>query len=71
VARLGWRPTDPAETIPISVRWHLAHPPADPDQDFDPDDRALAAAGQGHRPGAPGADRRRLDAEDGHVRLPW
>jgi nucleoside-diphosphate-sugar epimerase len=45
VARLGWRPTDPAETIPISVRWHLAHPPAGPDQDFDPDDRALAAAG--------------------------
>ena len=34
-----------AETIPVSVRWHLAHPPADPDQDFSPDDRALAAAG--------------------------
>ena len=41
---LGWRPTDPAETIPLSVRWHLAHPPADADQDFSPDDRALAAA---------------------------
>ena len=44
MTRLGWRPTDPALTIPISVRWHLAHPPADPDQDFSPDDRALAAA---------------------------
>jgi nucleoside-diphosphate-sugar epimerase len=42
--RLGWRPTDPAQTIPVSVRWHLAHPPDDPDQDFSPDDRALAAA---------------------------
>jgi nucleoside-diphosphate-sugar epimerase len=45
MTQLGWRPTDPAQTIPISVRWHLAHPPADPDQDFSPDDRALAAAG--------------------------
>jgi nucleoside-diphosphate-sugar epimerase len=43
MTRLGWRPTDPAETIPISVRWHLGHPPADPDQDFSPDDRALSA----------------------------
>jgi nucleoside-diphosphate-sugar epimerase len=41
---LDWRPTDPALTIPISVRWHLAHPPTDPDEDFSPDDRALAAA---------------------------
>jgi nucleoside-diphosphate-sugar epimerase len=38
---LGWRPTDPAQTIPVSVRWHLAHPPSDPDQDFSPDDRTL------------------------------
>ena len=44
VTVLGWRPTDPAETIPRSARWHLAHPPADPDQDFSPDDRALAPA---------------------------
>jgi nucleoside-diphosphate-sugar epimerase len=43
--RLGWRPTDPAQTIPASVRWHLAHPPEDPGQDFAPDDRALAGAG--------------------------
>jgi nucleoside-diphosphate-sugar epimerase len=41
---LGWRPSDPAESIGVSVRWHLAHPPADSDQDFSPDDRALAAA---------------------------
>lgn len=43
VALLGWRPADPAETIPLSVRWHLAHPPAGPDTDFSADDRALAA----------------------------
>jgi nucleoside-diphosphate-sugar epimerase len=43
--QLGWRPTDPAQTIPVSVCWHLAHPPDDPDPDFSPDDRALAAVG--------------------------
>ena len=41
---LGWQPTDPSVTIQVSVRWHLAHPPPDADQDFSPDDRALAAA---------------------------
>jgi len=41
---LGWQPSDPATTIPVSVRWHLDHPPPDADQDFSPDDRALAAA---------------------------
>ena len=41
---LGWRPTDPAQTIPVSVRWHLENPPQDPGQDFSPDGRALAAA---------------------------
>ena len=30
VTVLGWRPTDPAQTIPLSVRWHLAHPPPIP-----------------------------------------
>lgn len=40
---LGWRASDPAEAIARSVRWHLAHPPADADPDFGPDDRALAA----------------------------
>jgi len=41
---LGWRPSDPAETIPLSVRWHLENPPEEVDEDFSPDDRALAAA---------------------------
>ena len=41
---LGWRSSDPAETIPVSVRWHLANPPAEVDEDFSADDRALAAA---------------------------
>ena len=41
---LGWRPSDPAETIPVSVRWHLENPPAEADGDFSADDRALAAA---------------------------
>jgi nucleoside-diphosphate-sugar epimerase len=45
MTRLGWCPTNPAQTIPLSVRWHLAHPPAHPDQDFSPDDRARAAVG--------------------------
>jgi len=40
---LGWQPSDPATTIPVSVRWHLAHPPSESDEDFSPDDRALAA----------------------------
>jgi nucleoside-diphosphate-sugar epimerase len=44
ITQLGWRPTDPAQTIPISVRWHLENPPADPDHDFSSDDRALALA---------------------------
>ena len=44
-AVLGWQPSDPETTIPVSVRWHLDHPPADADQDFSPDERALAAAG--------------------------
>jgi len=45
MTRLGWQPADPAKSIATSVRWHLEHPPADPDEDFGPDDRALAAAG--------------------------
>jgi nucleoside-diphosphate-sugar epimerase len=40
---LGWRPSDPAETIPLSVRWHLENPPPEVDEDFTADDRALAA----------------------------
>jgi nucleoside-diphosphate-sugar epimerase len=41
---LGRRPSDPAETIPLSVRWHLENPPPEVDADFSADDRALAAA---------------------------
>jgi nucleoside-diphosphate-sugar epimerase len=41
---LGWRPSDPAETIPVSVRWHLENPPSEADEDFSADDRALSAA---------------------------
>jgi nucleoside-diphosphate-sugar epimerase len=40
---LGWRPAGAESGIAASVRWHLAHPPADPDPDFGPDDQALAA----------------------------
>lgn len=40
---LGWRPADADDAVRRSVRWHLTHPPADPDPDFTPDDTALAA----------------------------
>ena len=40
---LDWRPADPAAGLAASVRWHLAHPPADADPDFSADDAALAA----------------------------
>jgi nucleoside-diphosphate-sugar epimerase len=39
---LDWHP-DPAAGIARSVTWHLAHPPADPSDDFTADDAALAA----------------------------
>lgn len=38
---LGWSTSDPFETLTTSVRWHLAHPPADTSADFAADDRAL------------------------------
>ncbi|HKW70836.1 MAG TPA: NAD-dependent epimerase/dehydratase family protein [Candidatus Dormibacteraeota bacterium] len=41
--RLGWTTSDPFETLRTTVRWHLAHPPADPGEDFAADDRALAS----------------------------
>jgi nucleoside-diphosphate-sugar epimerase len=44
MTRLGWQPADPVESTATSVRWHLENPPADPDPDFGPDDRALAAS---------------------------
>ncbi|MGW7482302.1 NAD-dependent epimerase/dehydratase family protein [Nonomuraea muscovyensis] len=40
---LGFRPRDPAAAIADSVRWHLAHPPADAFTDFAEDDRALSS----------------------------
>jgi nucleoside-diphosphate-sugar epimerase len=41
---LDWTPSDPATTVPKSVRWHLANPPTDGGSGFDADDAALAAA---------------------------
>lgn len=41
-AALGWSDTDPVEALAASVRWHLDHPPAEPDADFTADDAALA-----------------------------
>jgi nucleoside-diphosphate-sugar epimerase len=39
---LGWRPSDPSESLHASVAWHLANPPDNPDPDFSADDRALS-----------------------------
>jgi hypothetical protein len=38
---LGWEHGDPGAGIEQSVRWHLAHPPTNPDPGFEADDRAL------------------------------
>lgn len=38
---LGWEETDRVEALEQSVRWEFDHPPAHPDLDFGPDDRAL------------------------------
>ena len=43
-AMLRWQTSDPFETLRSTVAWHLAHPPDAADQDFGPDDRALARA---------------------------
>jgi nucleoside-diphosphate-sugar epimerase len=40
-AELGWTTSDPFESLRTTVRWHLEHPPDDPDPDFSLDDRAL------------------------------
>jgi len=40
---LGWTPSDPAESLGTTVRWHLANPPVNPDPDFSGDDSALAS----------------------------
>jgi nucleoside-diphosphate-sugar epimerase len=42
---LGWTETDPHEALRRSVAWHLANPPEGASDDFEADDRALAAAG--------------------------
>jgi nucleoside-diphosphate-sugar epimerase len=42
---LGWVHSDPRERVRDSVRWHLAHPPADEDHDFAADERALTRGG--------------------------
>jgi nucleoside-diphosphate-sugar epimerase len=42
-AMLGWTTSDPEETLRTTVRWHLDHPPSNPDPDFSADDRALAS----------------------------
>jgi len=41
---LGWTPSEPALTVPKSVRWHLANPPTGEDPGFDADDVALRSA---------------------------
>jgi nucleoside-diphosphate-sugar epimerase len=40
---LGWTASDPEETLRTTVRWHLAHPPANSSLDFSADDLALAS----------------------------
>jgi nucleoside-diphosphate-sugar epimerase len=45
-AVLGWKPKDSSAGLARSVHWHLANPPADADDDFTADDRALSAASQ-------------------------
>jgi nucleoside-diphosphate-sugar epimerase len=40
---LGWTTSDPAESLRITVRWHLANPPANSNPDFSADDLALAS----------------------------
>jgi nucleoside-diphosphate-sugar epimerase len=40
---LGWTTSDPAESLRVAVRWHLANPPVNPNLDFSADDLALAS----------------------------
>jgi hypothetical protein len=41
---LGWRPAPAEEPAARSVRWHLDHPPDEPDAGFGAGDEALAQA---------------------------
>ncbi|HET6310027.1 MAG TPA: NAD-dependent epimerase/dehydratase family protein [Candidatus Nitrosotalea sp.] len=40
---LGWTTSDPEESLRATVRWHLAHPPPNANDDFSADDRAIAS----------------------------
>ncbi|HEV1991651.1 MAG TPA: NAD-dependent epimerase/dehydratase family protein [Candidatus Dormibacteraeota bacterium] len=40
---LRWTTSDPEASLRTTVRWHIAHPPTNPDPDFSADDRALAS----------------------------
>jgi nucleoside-diphosphate-sugar epimerase len=40
---LGWTTSEPLEALRTTVTWHLAHPPANANDDFAADDRALAS----------------------------
>jgi nucleoside-diphosphate-sugar epimerase len=40
---LGWQDTAGPHELQEAVRWHLDHPPADPDNDFTADDAAIAS----------------------------
>ena len=42
-ALLGWKTSDPYETLRTTVRWHLDNPPKDASDDFAADDKALAS----------------------------
>ncbi len=41
---LGWSDTEGAQALGESVKWHLAHPPAESSDDFTADDEALDSA---------------------------
>jgi nucleoside-diphosphate-sugar epimerase len=38
---LGWTTGDPSAALRVTVAWHLANPPPEPNTDFSADDRAL------------------------------
>jgi hypothetical protein len=42
-AALGWTTSEPVQAMHTTVRWHLEHPPANANDDFAADDRALAS----------------------------
>ena len=40
---LGWKTSDPMDSLQTTVDWHLTNPPKDADLDFSTDDRALSS----------------------------